>query len=382
MGAKKPVRVIINTRPFLFKKTGIGYYTYNLFNGLKQSGEVDVYPTIDKSSTTVLRFMSGISQSVRKVLGDSVLKISVPFGDLLIGKRERKNSITDADIYHEPNYDVIPPGRWRSVATIHDLAFLKYPEYLPEAVLLKCRANIGNILKADRFIVTTGTVRGELVDAYGFPERRIDVIPLAPSGNYYPVNKEQKEGIKNIRRYSGGGDYILYVGTIEPRKNIKTLLKAFRVVRERLKVKLILAGGKGWKYDDIIKMPQKLGIQKDVVFTGYVDEKTILYLYNYSSVVVYPSIYEGFGLPVVEAMSCGAPVVISDIPSLREVAGKATLSFNPWDHEELADKIEQILTSTGLSKELRIKGLQRSKEYSWDKTVSSTIHSYKRVLEE
>lgn len=382
MGENRPIRVIINTRPFLFKKTGIGYYTYNLFNGLKQSVEVRVYPTIDKSSTTVLRFMSSISQSVRKVMGDSVLKISVPFGDLLIGKREKANSFPDADIYHEPNYDVIPSGRWRSVATIHDLAFLKYPEYLPETVLSKCQANISNILNADSFIVTTGTVRGELVDAYGFPEHRIDVIPLAPSGNYYPVNREQKEGINNIMRYSGGGDYILYVGTIEPRKNIKTLLKAFRVVRDTLKVKLILAGGKGWKFDDILKMPQELGIQKDVAFTGYVDEKTILYLYNYASVVVYPSIYEGFGLPVIEAMSCGTPVIISDIPSLREVAGNAAVSFNYGDYGELAGKIEQILTSTGLSDELRIKGLQRSKEYSWDKTVSSTIHSYKRVLEE
>lgn len=380
MKINKPVRVVVNTKPFLFRKTGIGYYTCNLFNGLQQSKDIIIYPTIDNPSTNTLRFMGSVSQAARKILGNSLLKITVPVGDFLISKREEANKMSEAEIYHETNYDVIPAGHWKAVATVYDLAFLKYPEYLPKEVVLKCRASLANVSKAERFIVTTRTIREELMDFSGLPEHRIDVIPLAPSGRYYPMNKKTLEGRRIVDKYTTGR-YILYVGTLEPRKNIKTLLKAYRTIRDRHDIKLILAGGKGWMYDDILKMPENLGIMDDVIFTGYVDENTMLYLYNFAEVFVYPSVYEGFGIPVVEAMSCGIPVVISDVPSLKEVAGGAAVSFNPADHEELAEKIGQIITSGSLAEKLSRLSLQRAGEFSWDKTVAATIRTYYRALE-
>jgi len=370
------MRVILNTRPLLFKKTGIGYYIHNLYRELLRSEEVEVCTTLGSAPADALGFMSKVSQAGRKIFGNKILKVSIPVGDFLISRAEKKPP--GAEIYHETNYDVIPAGNWRSVANVYDLAFVKYPEFLPKEVVKKCSSNLTNVLKADRIIVNSQAVKKEVVSAFKIPDDLIDIIPLAPSGNYYPLNKAALEGKDRLRR--SHGEYILYVGTIEPRKNIPTLLRAFRLLREKYDLKLIIAGGRGWLYEDILKMPHELGIQDSVFFTGYVEEKEILYLYNDAVAVVYPSFYEGFGLPVIEAMSCGVPVVISDIPSLREVAGDAALSFSPDDTEELVHTLEKVLSSETLRMDLRRKGLQRAKQYTWTKVAASTIQTYKRSL--
>jgi glycosyltransferase involved in cell wall biosynthesis len=373
------MRVIFNTSPLLLQKTGIGYYIHNLYKGLLQSDEVDVYPTVDAYSLRTIGFMSKQAQLLRRLFGDRVLKISVPVGNFLTSKAERKNKTPEADIYHEANYDIIPSGSWKSVANIHDLAFLRYPEYVPEQVLLKCRANFKNILSADRFIVNTHAIKNECVSFENIPDERIDVIPHAPSGAYHPVNRDKKEGKKNVDKYTKS-DYILYVGTIEPRKNLPVLLKAFKTLRSKYPLKLIMAGGMGWSYEDILKMPYELGMKDDIIFTGYIDEKTVMSLYNYASAVVYPSTYEGFGMPVIEAMSCGVPVIVSDIPSLSEISGGAAAVFNKDDHEQLASVIEDIISSDTLRSDMIRKGLDRSSKYSWDRTVSLTIETYRKTM--
>jgi glycosyltransferase involved in cell wall biosynthesis len=373
------MRVILNTAPLLLQKSGIGYYIHNLFNELSKSKEVEVYPTIDISSLKTISFMSKSAQILRKLFGDTILKVSVPAGDFLISKAERKHGLPSADIFHEANYDIIPEGTWKTVANIHDLTFLHHPEFVPAKVLEKCRKNIENISKADRFITNTHAIKEEVTNQLKISEEQIDVIPHGPSGNYHPVNKDSDEGKKYVRKYTES-DYILYVGTIEPRKNIPCLIKAFKILRETYNIKLVIAGGKGWSCDDVLKLPHTLGIQDDVIFTGYVNENTILYLYNYATAVVYPSIYEGFGLPVIEAMSCGTPVIISDIPTLREVAGDAALIFSPANDEELAHKMDTLLSSEDLRKELGRKSLEKGKEYSWEKTIRLTIQTYKKSL--
>jgi glycosyltransferase involved in cell wall biosynthesis len=374
------IRVIFNNRSLLFgKKTGTGYYIYNLYKGLLQSKAVVLFPTIANPSSDILRLMSRASQLLRKVTGDKLLKLSVPAGDFLVSKKISHNRITEAEIYHETDYNAIPSGNWKKVATVHDLAFVKHPEYFLKDIREKLVRNFENILKADRFIVTTHAVRKELADFAQIPKEKVDVIPLAPSGNYHPVNKEICEGQNTAMRYVKG-PYILYVGTIEPRKNIPVLINAFRLIKDKFKIKLIVAGGKGWLYDDIMKLAEDSDLKKDIIFTGYVNEEKLLWLYNMASVFVYPSVYEGFGMPVIEAMSCGAPVVISDISSLREVAGAAAMVFNPSDHEELASKLEQILSSESLRRELCRKSLLRAGEFSWEKVVASTIESYHKAL--
>jgi glycosyltransferase involved in cell wall biosynthesis len=373
------MRVILNTAPLLLQKSGIGYYIHNLYQGLLKSKEVEVYPTINISSLKTISCMSKAAQLLRRLFGDTILKVSIPAGDFLISKAERKRGLPSADLYHEANYDMIPAGTWKTVANIHDLTFLHHPEFVPEKVLEKCRKNLENISKADRFITNTHAIKKEVINHLKISEEQIDVIPHGPSGDYHPVNKNSDEGKKYLRKYTES-DYILCVGTVEPRKNIPCLIKAFKILRESYNIKLVIAGGKGWSCDDVLKLPHTLGIQDEIIFTGYVSEKTILYLYNYATVVVYPSIYEGFGLPVIEAMSCGTPVIISDIPSLKEVAGDAALIFNPTNYEELAYKMDILLSSEVLRKELSEKSLEKGKQYSWRKTIELTIQTYKKSL--
>jgi glycosyltransferase involved in cell wall biosynthesis len=374
------MRVVLNTRPLLFEKTGIGYYIEHLYRGLSESKEVQVYPTIDHSSTGTLRRLSRGAQVFRKVLGNSVLKLTIPLGDFLISKKESMYKTMEADIYHETNYDAIPRGRWKTVVTMYDLTFLKYPGYLPDEVVRKCRANIHALARADRVIVHTHAIKTEVMSLLALPGERIDVIPLAPSENCSPVDEVLSETPCGLERYTPD-DYILHVGTIEPRKNIPVLLRAFKILREKHQLKLILAGGEGWLNDSIIRLPRELNIQNDVILTGYVDGAILRSLYHHALVLVCPSLYEGFGLPPLEAMACGTPVIISDALSLREVAGDAAMSFPTMDHEELAAQLEKVVTSNSLRQELIRKGLDRAGEYSWQRVIAETIRTYQKVLE-
>jgi len=211
-------------------------------------------------------------------------------------------------------------------------------------------------------------------------EDKVDLIPLAPSSSFHLIEKHPSKP-KQVKRFTIK-DYILYVGTVEPRKGLKTLIRAFRETREKYDLSLVIAGGLGWLYSDIISYPKELGIDGDVIFTKYFDESSLFHLYRHASVFVYPSLYEGFGLPPLEAMTCGTPVIISDIPPLREVAGEAAITFTPEDHEALADVLDKVLSSESLRMELIHKGLQRAMEYSWQKVAAATVQTYRKALEE
>ncbi len=373
------IRVLYNSKIMLYEKTGIGYYIDNLFEKLSHSEEVTAYPTLNSSSVDKLKHLSGISQFIRKYMGDWLLKITIPAGEFLTSVIEKKGKRDDPDIYHETCYDIIPQGRWKSIANIYDLSFLKYPDYLPDSIVDKCRANIDNILGADRFIVNTHSIKSETAEFFKIHEEKIDVIPLAPSGRYYPVNRDSGEGKEIVNNFTNS-DYILFVGTIEPRKNIPILFKAFKIIKEKYDIKLIIAGGKGWYYDEILEIPSKLNISDHVILTGYTDEKSILYLYNYASLVVYPSLYEGFGLPVLEAMSCGVPVIGADIPAIKEVSQGRIPLCSTEDEEELAEMIASVIEDSEYRKELIKNGLEVSNAYNWDLVASRTIDTYKRVL--
>jgi glycosyltransferase involved in cell wall biosynthesis len=158
------------------------------------------------------------------------------------------------------------------------------------------------------------------------------------------------------------------------------LIRAYKELRGKYDVALVIAGGLGWLYHDIVAYPGELGLKKDVVFTNYIDEGALRSLYDHASVFVYPSFYEGFGIPPLEAMTCGVPALISDIPPLREVAGDAALFFPPEDHEALTYELGRILSSGSLRQEMKKKSLQRAEAFSWKKVASETIRTYEKAL--
>lgn len=375
------MRVLFNTKPLVLSdKTGVGYYVLRLYQEL-QCTEVDVIPTFDTGSETLVNSLSRVSSYLRKIFPNWPPAFIKGIGDFLIGSflggAVKK---TVYDIYHETSLDIMPETTAKKVLNVYDLSFLSCPEFLVKEFVDLASNNVEkNSLMADRIIVNTEFIKEEVINLLNIPDWKIDVIPLAPASAYYFMDGFASRP-SNVKRFTEK-EYLLYVGTVEPRKNLKILIRAFREIRTKYDLSLIIAGRLGWLYNDIISYPEELGIKDDVVFTGYVDEATIFNLYNHAMVFVYPSLYEGFGLPPLEAMACGVPVIISDIPPLKEVAGDVAIAFNPEDHEELAAMIDRVLSSESLRSDMIQKGIQKAKEYSWEGTADLTIQTYKRALE-
>ena len=301
-------------------------------------------------------------------------------GDAVYRGFHRRDAVaTSYDLYHETSLEPIPSIGARSVCNVYDLAVMRFPELFVDGFAKEVTPNIlGNISASERVIVNTRFVRDEAVEILKIPPEKIDIIPLAAAECYREAKDVSK--IPGEVRKITTRDYLLYAGTVEPRKNLKTLIRAYKDVRAKYDVALVIAGGLGWLYDDIVSYPEKLGLGKDVIFTNYVDGGTLCALYQFASVFVYPSLYEGFGIPPLEAMACGAPVIVSDIPPHREVSGDAAIFFDPANHEALADAIARVLSSASLRAEMKQKGLRKAGEYSWQKVAAETIRTYEKAL--
>lgn len=374
------MRVLLNTKPLVLSdKTGVGYYVFNLYHELLNAG-VEVVPTLGIKSQGFVNSLSKVSSYLRRLFPGWPPLFMRRIGDLFIqGLSRNKANEPLYDIYHETSLDPLLDINTTAVCNLYDLSFISCPQFLTEDFAEYARTNVTkNLLSVKRVMVNTEFIKDQAMEFLDIPEESIDVIPLAPSANYYRIERQRNrpDRVKALTMK----DYILYVGTVEPRKNLKVLIKAFKEIRKRYDLSLVIAGRFGWLYDDIIRYPEELGI-KDVVFTGYLDEESLLYLYNYASVFVYPSLYEGFGLPPLEAMACGTPVIISGIPSLIEVAGDAAIAFDSVDHEGLAVAIDRVLSSESLRFEMIQRGFEKVNKYSWSKVATLTIETYKRALE-
>jgi len=230
--------------------------------------------------------------------------------------------------------------------------------------------------RIDFVIADSENTKNDCIKHLKIPEEKIKVIYIAADEIYRPLDSTE-EVKKEIKKYNINSQFILFVGTLESRKNIPNLIKAFYKLKNRgITHKLVITGKKGWNYAEIFKTVEKLNLQKDIIFTDYVPEEDLVKLYNAAEVFVYPSIYEGFGLPPLEAMSCGCPVITSNISSLPEVVGDAGITIDPYNIEELANKMYEVLINEDLRKELSTKGLERAKLFSWKKAAEETWQVY------
>jgi len=287
------------------------------------------------------------------------------------------------DLLHSP--DFIPPFRFRglSVITVHDLAFLIYPQILTRESARYYGQIDTAVERADHIIAVSECTKRDLMSLLGVPENKITVVYEAADSIFRPIDRE--EARRRVKELFGlEGDFILFVSTLEPRKNVPTLLKAFRIIKERCgeRLKLVLVGGRGWLSCKIFEMVDELKLQDDVVFLGFVPRDKLLYLYNAASLLAHPAIYEGFGLPILEAMASGLPVVASNAASIPEVIGKAALLVDPEDEEALAAAIRQVLKEPELAERLSQKGLKRAASFSWKKAAQETMEVYRKVLGE
>jgi glycosyltransferase involved in cell wall biosynthesis len=288
------------------------------------------------------------------------------------------------DLLHAPVYAGPLVCTCPLVVTIHDLSFALYPEMFPpfnRSYLQRATRWTAN--RAAAIITGSESAKGDILYLLGVPEAKVRVIPDGVAEEMHPIDAPGRIDALR-RRYALPERMILFLGTLEPRKNITTLIEAYALLRHDTDMvhRLVIAGGKGWYYEQVYAAVKRLGLDGDVVFPGFIPQEELALLYNAADLFVYPSLYEGFGLPPLEAMACGTPVVVSNTSSLPEVVGDAGVTVDPSDAEALAGAIWDLLRQPERCRALSEAGLARAKRFSWNTTAARTAALYLEILED
>ncbi len=276
----------------------------------------------------------------------------------------------------------------KTVITVHDLCF----DYLPERQQFPQKLLLGKAEKyaslgASRVIAVSKATKKALVSKFNVSTRKIDVVyEGVDKRKFHPPaggtkSKFQTQKKKEIRRkYGIGENYVLFVGTVQPRKNLRRIIEAFSLVTEKLAdpLQLVVAGRPGWLVDDIYSAPKDFGVEDRVKFLGGVPDADLSLLYGNAKVLLFPSLCEGFGLPILEAMSVGCPVITSNISSMPEVGGKTAFYVNPYDAEDIAHGLQTMLTDDNLRQTLILSGKKRAAEFSWQRTAKETLKVFEK----
>lgn len=289
------------------------------------------------------------------------------------------------DLFHGLDHVGIPllSNRTRCVVTIHDVLPLQLPELFPPRHRLVVGAALRWVVaRAARIIVPSRAVRDSLAGFFPQAAARLAVIPEGCEERFAPCDDGGKRAVVP-HRYGLPERYILFVGTLEPRKNLVNLVRAFERLRasgER-EQRLVLAGGRGWRCRPVFRAIRELGLEESVIFPGFVDDADLPELYRGAELFVYPSLHEGFGLPILEAMGCGVPVICSGTSSMPEVAGDAALLVDPHDPQGIAEAMARLLRDAGLRSSLREKGLRRARGFTWQAAAQSTLDLYRATAD-
>lgn len=292
------------------------------------------------------------------------------------------------DLVHSMAYALPLVCPARSVVTVHDLSFLLFPSAFNRANRLYLTASTRlAVRRADAIIAVSKNSRRDLVRLVGARADRVAVVPNGVDPAFRPLDPEALAHFRQERGLPQA--YILFVGTLEPRKNLATLIRAYARLRQIARVsrsgatvphRLVVVGGVGWRYQGILRLVEELGLRDEVVFAGFVPHEELPWWYGAADLFVFPSLYEGFGLPPLEAMACGTPVISSNAASLPEVVGDAGWLVSPTDVEELAEAMRRVILDPALREEMKARGLARASQYSWHRTAQETAQVYRRVL--
>jgi glycosyltransferase involved in cell wall biosynthesis len=282
------------------------------------------------------------------------------------------------DLVHFPNFNVVLNKKFPFVVTIHDLSCLKYPSACPHILARFYVAfMIGFACRQARLIITDSlNSKQDIMNTLHVPESKIRVIYPAVDSKYQPI----KDPATVLAKYNLPEKYILYVGNHEKRKNIPALMAAFSQCQAKREYKLVITGRKDLRRTEIYRTIEALNIGEKIYFTGYLPEEDLPALYTQAGLLAFPSAYEGFGLPILEAMACGTPVICSKAAAVTEVSGDAALTIDPVDTAGFAQGIDKVLTDQHLRRQMREQGLQRAKDFTWEKTVEEHIKVYKENL--
>jgi glycosyltransferase involved in cell wall biosynthesis len=359
--------------------TGLGgneSYATNLIEALAEIDAVNSYTLYVTRRAAVERFSDRWPNfSVRATLPHTPL-IRIP---LTLSAELRRNPV---DVLHV-QFTAPPFSPCPVVVSIHDLSF----EHLPQTFKWRSRKQLRITVRrsareAAQVIALSEYARDDIINTYGVERERVSVIPLAAAAHFRPVKDEQE--LQRVRQtYGIEGEYILSVGAIQPRKNLRRLVAAYASLRrarpEGNLPKLVLVGKCAWLYDETLRSIKDLEISNSVVLTGYVPETDLPALYSGALCFVYPSYFEGFGLPPLEAMQCGTPVIVGDQTSLPEVVGDAGVLVDPFDVNDIAAAIEKVIFDSEVRAQLRVKGRERAGLFDWRETARQTLAVYQKA---
>lgn len=375
------------------RRTGVEEYTLNLLLNLFE---------IDKKNDYILFLNSwkkpaGDFSWTKKYPNVEVKRFNIPnkllnflFWYLTWPKIDKM--IGGADIFFFPNliFGAVSK-RCKAVNTIHDLSFERYPEYFSlKRRLWHIFINPKKIcLRADQIIAVSQSSRSDIISLYKINPKKIEVIYSAVIDKFAPVDRNNASLVKVKEKYGLPYKFILYLGTIEPRKNIVGLVQAYSQLQkfahesgdeELKKYKLVIAGEKGWLGGKIFWEINKAAFKKNIYLISFVSDKDKEYIYNLASLFVYPSFFEGFGFPPLEAMKCGTPVVASNNSSLPEVVGKAGILVDPDKPDEICRAMKEVLADRQFYDKLAREGFEKSQEFDWKKTASSFLGILEKMV--
>ncbi len=381
MISNPPFRIGIDARPTLNQRTGVGNYVYNLIQSLAKlnaNEEFVLFSNSFKDQFNIEEFKELQNCSVRHFRYPNI--VMNLFWERFGGKILQKLT-HDSNALHFTGQIPKNPGNLPSIATVHDLFNVKFPESVAPEFRVNPQAFARSLKKIKKIIAVSEYTKTDLINFLDVPEEKVSVIPHGINTTSFPLSADSSEINAKIKnRFGGSGEYILCVGTLEPRKNYLKTLEAFKIIQKQFPdLKLVIAGGRGWQSDLIHQKTNALQLDNSVLFPGYIGYLDLPTLYRGASAFLFPSIYEGFGLPVLEALSFNVPIAISNVTSLPEIAGEAALKFNPNIPEDIAKQVVRLLEDADLKENLKRLGNERIKNFTWEETAKKTLNVYRSL---
>jgi glycosyltransferase involved in cell wall biosynthesis len=374
------VRVAIDYSAAVNQRAGIGRFVRNLVTSLL---------TVARDDQFVLLYATAQgSERPPRATGAHVVSRRLPLDDRWMTILWHRLNLPlpvewfsgPVDVFHAPDFVLPPVRRARSVLTVHDLAFLLYPQCADAKLRDYLMAAVPRSVRKASFVVADSeNTRNDVICLLGAAPERTAVVPGGVEPRFRPADPAAVEGLR--QRLGLTAPFILSVGMMEPRKNWQGLIQAYSLARARhhLPHQLVLAGPRGWLWESILEERERSPFRNDVVFVGFVPDEDLPTLYSAADAFAFPSFYEGFGLPPLEAMACGTPVVVSDAASLPEVVGDAGLKVPPEDVDGLAEALAQLATDEQQRAQLRQAGLARAAAFSWERAAERMLSVYKHV---
>lgn len=378
---KAQLKIVISTTSLRQPLTGLGHYTLNLIQSL-QSATSNELLFFDGTQWTDIATVKSQRLSFNTL---SILR-KLPFAyqaKRFLGELSFRRGIQKKrpDLYHEPNF-LAYKGNLPTIITVHDLSWIKFPEvHPPSRVREMNRFFESGIKRATHIITDAEYIRQEFIRQFNYPAELVTAIPLGVNESFRPLSKEETVGTL-IKYKLQHGNYILAVGTLEPRKNLIVAIDAFLLLPRALRQRypLVIAGSKGWLLGGLEKKLNPLIQSGEIRLLGYVPQDELPHIIAGALTLIFPSIYEGFGLPPLEAMACGVPVIASNNSSIPEVVGDTGILLNSNDTEGFSIAMKDLIEDPALRATLSQRALERSNQFTWEKCALRTLEVYKKVL--